>query len=315
MAKMTPRQRAAYALECKIPDQVPTFELEFQLIKDFCGKDYIREKDLVKLTSAEKERKLRKYAFFLIDLFSILEYSIIPVHYLSDKNLISLVRYLKDYSGNKFMFTTHGDGTFSLPDGNGMYEFAYRIADDFDGLKTQAEKMADDAIERNKKLIDGGFDSLILCADYCYNSGPFISPDMFSELIAPYLKRIIDSIRSEGAYAIKHTDGNIMPILDQLAQCGPHALHSIDPMANVDIREVKKLIGHKVALCGNVNCALMQTGTDEEVVQSAEYAMKYGKPGGGYIFCTSNVPFEGLPLERYLLAMEVWKKNRVYETV
>ena len=83
-------------------------------------------------------------------------------------------------------------------------------------------------------------------------------------------------------------------------------------MAGVDIREVKRLVGHKVALCGNVHCAAMQTGTDEEVIASAEYCLKYGGEGGGYIFATSNVPFRGMPPERYQLVLDIWKKHRKY---
>ena len=139
-----------------------------------------------------------------------------------------------------------------------------------------------------------------------------LSPRMFAEFVTPYLARLIETIRNHGGYAIKHTDGNIMPILDQLVSTRPHALHSIDPMAGVDIREVKRLVGDKVALCGNVHCAAMQTGTDEEVIASAEYCLTYAKPGGGYVFCTSNIPFKGLPLERYLMVLDVWKRMRDY---
>ncbi|MGN1250347.1 MAG: hypothetical protein ACI4XW_09725, partial [Candidatus Spyradocola sp.] len=39
----------------------------------------------------------------------------------------------------------------------------------------------------------------------------------------------------------------------------------------------------------------------------------YGKPGGGYIFCTSNVPFKGMPPERYRLILDVWKRMRDYD--
>ena len=85
----------------------------------------------------------------------------------------------------KYLLTRHGDGTFSIPDGNEMYEFAYRIADDPKGLLEQAEKMASSAIERNKRAIDGGIESLILCSDYCYNNGPFISPEQFSNFYNP----------------------------------------------------------------------------------------------------------------------------------
>ena len=173
--------------------------------------------------------------------------------------------------------------------------------------------MADGAIEYNKKLFDCGIESFMLCSDYCYNSGPFLSPQMFSEYITPYLYDIIDNIRKMGGYAIKHTDGNIMPILDQLISCEPHCIHSIDPMAGVDIAEVKRQTYPKgIAMCGNVNCALMQTGTDEEVRESALYAIRSGKPGGGYIFSTSNVPFRGLDLNRYLMILDIWKEHRYY---
>jgi len=53
-----------------------------------------------------------------------------------------------------------------------------------------------------------------------------------------------------GFYTIKHTDGNIMPILDQLVQANPHALHSLDPQAGIDMAEVKRLCGKQVCLIG-----------------------------------------------------------------
>ena len=113
-------------------------------------------------------------------------------------------------------------------------------------------------------------------------------------------------------YVIKHTDGNIMPILRQLVECRPHALHSIDPIAGVDIREVKALVGEEVCLCGNVNCALMQTGTAHEVEKSAEYCLTHGKPGGGYIYSSCNTVFRGIPPERYRLMLDVWERMRDY---
>lgn len=223
-----------------------------------------------------------------------------------------LHRYLRDLIGDTMMIGFHGDGTFSIPDGNEMAEFAYAIADDPDAVREKASRMADTAIERNHRRQQEGVDVLFLCSDYCYNSGPFISPEMFREFITPYLARIIAAARKDGLYTIKHTDGNIMPIIDQLVECNPHALHSLDPMAGVDIREVKRLYGDRVCLCGNVHCAALQTGTDEEVIASAEYALTYGKPGGGYMFCTSNIPFKGMPPERYGMILDVWKRMRNY---
>ena len=160
-------------------------------------------------------------------------------------------------------------------------------------------------LDRAERLRGHGVDGFALCCDYCFNDGPFLSPTMFAEFVTPFLAELVAGYRQMGYYVIKHTDGQIMPILDQLVACRPHALHSLDPMAGVDIAEVKRLVGDRVCLIGNVNCALMQTGTDEEVRASAEYALRSGMPGGGSIFSTSNVAFKGLPLERYELIMQV----------
>jgi len=328
---MTPKERAIAALNLQQPDEVPTFELEFQLEDEMFGKSPInyeeyRRAELDKLTPLEAEKKLRKWAAHHADIYKKLEHSIWQMIYLPDmwepdqpfnapklsKYQIMMNKILREYTEDKYMFHCHGDGTFAIPDGNQMYDFAYRLVDDFDSVLEEAENNCVHAIERNKQIVESGVEVLVLCSDYCYNMGPFVSPDMFSKIVTPYLARIIEEARKIGAYTIKHTDGDIMPIIDQMVQCNPHAIHSLDPMARVDIKEVKEKYGKKVALCGNVNCALMQTGTEEEVIESAAYCMKYGKPGGGYFFTTSNIPFKGLPKERYELILDYWKKNRKY---
>lgn len=315
---MTPKERAVAALNLKQPDKVPTFELEFQLEEEMFGKkfltDDLKPEAFNKMSSLEREARIYKLAEDMTEVYTALDYSIIPVHGIDgcDGAEALLVKYLREMIGDTRMICHHGDNTFSIPDGNMMYEFSYRLADDFDGVLAEAQRMADYQKERNKQLAETGFDTVILCSDYCYNTGPFVSPDMFSRIIQPYLYQIIKSAREEGLYTIKHTDGNIMPILDMLVDCNPHALHSIDPMAGVDIKEVKRLVGDKVCLCGNVHCAAMQTGTEQDVIDSAEYCMTHGKPGGGYIYCTSNVPFKGLPPERYQLVLDIWKRMRDY---
>ena len=169
--------------------------------------------------------------------------------------------------------------------------------------------MVDEALKRAENLRQkGGLDGFALCADYCFNTGPFLSPRHFDEFIAPYLSRLIGAYRDMDYYVIKHTDGNIMPIIDRLIEAKPHALHSLDPQGGVDIAEVKRLYGDQVCLIGNVNCGMLDTGTDEEVIDSTEYALRHGAPGGGYIFSTSNCVYTGMRLSRYELMLDVWRR-------
>jgi len=194
-----------------------------------------------------------------------------------------------------------------------MAAFAYRMVDDPEGLKREAARRVDETLARAERIWKhGGLDGFALCSDYCFNTGPFLSPSQFSEFVAPYLSRLIAGYRALGFYTIKHTDGNIMPILDQLIQANPHALHSLDPQGGVDIAEVKRICGDALCLIGNVNCGLMDTGTDAEVIASARYALRHGMPDGRYIFSTSNCVYTGMRLERYELILDVWRREGNY---
>ena len=339
----TPAKRAVTALTLGKPDEIPTFELEFQLSQEFFGyplsEPRLEAHCRDRYSAAEQEKMVVDLADRFARVYGDrtakemgpafcsgdeekdnrpgLDYAIIPVYgpdwWIPSSPINRAFRKrLREHFGNTRLFACHGDGTFAIPDGNGMYEFAYRLADEPEAVLADARRLAEEAIERNRRQHEAGIDVSLLCSDYCYNSGPFLSPAMFDEFVTPFLAMICKAGREDGTYMIKHTDGNIMPILRSLVEAGPHALHSIDPMAGVDIREVKRLVGDKVALCGNVHCAAMQTGTDEEVIESAEYCLKYGGEGGGYIFATSNVPFKGMPPERYQLILDIWKKHRKY---
>ena len=130
--------------------------------------------------------------------------------------------------------------------------------------------------------------------------------------MAPYLSQVITAYHDMGYYVIKHTDGNIMPIIDQMVDCGPDALHSLDPQGGVDLKEVKKKYGDRVALVGNVNCGLLQTGTDEECEADIRRSLREGMDGFGYIFSTSNCAYTGMPLERYEMMNRIWREEGNY---
>lgn len=310
---LTPKQRAVTALSLGIPDMVPTFELEFQLTRELCGRDYLTQEALDRASTKERERLLKENGELFIEVAELLEYSIIPLQSITDLDaLVTMARHMRDLVGDKYMIWAHADGTFAIPDGEHMMEYAFWLVDRPEEVHRVARENVNAQVERASRLFDAGVDCFILCADYCFNQGPFMSPTMFREYVTPYLAENIRKLKEMGAWVIKHTDGNLMPIIDQIIECEPHGLHSLDPMAGVDIAEIKRLYGDKVCLIGNVNCALLQTGTFQEMEDSAHYALDHGKPGGGYIFSTSNCVFKGLPLDNYLRIHNIWEKRRDY---
>ena len=300
---MTPREKFIMALEGKQPPgRVPHFELVFFLTMEkfgrvFPGHRVFRQWD--QMSETERDLHRRDVADLNIAIARAYEHAAIFLQYPNwgDDEVRRQLDLIREMSGMDYFLTIHGDATYSLPNGEKMMEFVESIADRPQALKDEAARRVDRALERGRRFADHGvLDGFTLCADYCFNTGPFLSPAMFDEFVTPYLARLVAGYREMDLYVIKHTDGNIMPILDALVSAKPHALHSLDPQGGVDIAEVKRLVGHQVCLIGNVSCAMLDTGTDEQVVESARYCLTHGMPGGGYIFATSNCIYTGMAL-------------------
>lgn len=318
---MTHRERFIKALEGKsLTGRVPHFELAFFLTMEAFGKVHPSHRSYeqwIQMTDTERQLHRMDMAQIYIDTARRYEHSAIFLHPNpgSLDETLRIMDIIREKTGDEYFLMIHGDGTYGIPSGSNMSEWCAWLYENKNEAKQRAQKQVDDALIRSEKIQKhGGLDGFALCADYCFNNGPFLSPAMFSEFITPYLAKLIKGYRDQGFYTIKHTDGNIMPILDQLIQSNPDALHSLDPQAGIDMAEVKRTVGKKVCLIGNVNCGLLTTGTAQQCIDSARYALKYGMPGGGYIFSTSNCIFTGMELVRYELILDVWKKEGNYNT-
>ncbi|MCA9450506.1 MAG: hypothetical protein KC931_25520, partial [Candidatus Omnitrophica bacterium] len=297
----TPRERFIAALERKqITGRVPHFELVFFLTMEAFGKVHPNHRSYHQWDQMEeKEKNLHRADIADVHIATAERFghSAIFLHPNphAEEEIFKLIDVVREKSGNRYFLMIHGDATYAIPHGDKMCEFSYRMADEPEKVKEEAQEKVNRALEKAERLqAHGGLDGFAMCDDYCLNKGPFLSPSKFGDFVSPYLAQLIKAYRDLGFYAIKHTDGNIMPIVDQMVQCKPHALHSLDPQAGVDIAEVKRLYGDQVCLIGNVNCGLLDTGTEGEVVESARYSLRSGMPGGGYIFSTSNCIYTGM---------------------
>jgi len=318
---MTPRENFILALEGKQPvGRVPHFELVFYLTMEAFGKIHPSHRvfhQWDQMTERERQCHINDAADTYLLTATTYEHSAIFYHGGvgggTDGMMAVFDRINQKAGGRNYFTMIHGDATYGLPNGDKMMEFVEQLAEKPQEMKDHAARWVDGRLTDAEKLKPYGLlDGFALCSDYCFNTGPFLSPAMFDEFVTPYLARLTRGYREMGFYTIKHTDGNIMPILDSLVETRPHALHSLDPQGGVDMAEIKRRVGKQVCLIGNVNCGLLDTGTDEQAVESARYALKHGMPGGGYIFSTSNCVYTGMDLRRYDLILDVWRREGNY---
>jgi uroporphyrinogen decarboxylase len=135
---------------------------------------------------------------------------------------------------------------------------------------------------------------------------------------ANYLKllttpEILYSFGTTFLYAILHTDGDINPCLEDLASSGIHALQAIDPVAGMDIRDMRR-VGGKVCLCGNMHCGLLLTGPARRVYEEARRLLQNCMAGGGFVLGASNAVFPETPIEHYRAMIRAWEDGGQYGT-
>jgi uroporphyrinogen decarboxylase len=129
-----------------------------------------------------------------------------------------------------------------------------------------------------------GFDVFATTDDMAFNTATFFSPKVFHDLVLPRYQRLA---RKVSLPWIIHTDGNILPFLDDLMSVGIAGLHPIEKGA-MDIRHMKRTYADRLCLLGNVDLNLLGMGSPEAVDGEVRELIRDVGPGGGYIVTSGN---------------------------
>lgn len=302
---MTGKERFLKTLRFEEPDRPPHFEAMFELEKEAFGLQFPDRRSWAGCSAAEKQRKIATCMEVYQRIVETYGWDALSVYWpWGDPDGVAAAK--RTFGEQIAIGGMVGGGLLCIDQISDWEQFAADMADHRDRIHADAERRCQGACQAIDRLVDAGADFIYLPHDVAFNGGPFCAPKDFAEIVTPYLARLIQRVKSRGAIALFHSDGMLMPVLDQILSCEPHALQSIDPMAGMDIAVVKKLTHGRMALMGNVQCNLLQDGPKEAIRKSALYCLQHATPGGGYIFSTSNTIFPGMPLENYEYMLQVF---------
>ncbi|MCD4681569.1 MAG: hypothetical protein K8S00_14400, partial [Bacteroidales bacterium] len=225
---MTPRERFIAALERRpLTGRVPHFELVFYLTMEAFGKIHPDNRNYSQWDQMEeRERQLHRkdIADIYIQTAEQFEHSAILLHPnpYSVEETLRLIDLIRDRTNDKYFLIIHGDATFSIPDGNSMVDFSYRLFDEPEAVKSQADIKVVNALKGAERFQKhGGLDGFALCADYCLNKGRSLSPNQFEEFVIPYLVRLIKGFGVLEFITLNNTKGVFRPTIDQLLEEKP----------------------------------------------------------------------------------------------
>lgn len=168
-----------------------------------------------------------------------------------------------------------------------------------------------DAIELGIQL---GAHIISLDGDLAHNTNTIISPQHFREYLKPYYSELVDFAHQQGVPIFKHTDGDHSKITEDFLDTGLDGIHPIQPQC-LNIAEVKKEIGHRVCLLGNIDCIeTLVSKEPADVEQEVKRTIEAAAPGGGYILSSSNTIHPGVKSENYIAMVHATHKYGRYDT-
>ncbi|TFG21913.1 MAG: hypothetical protein EU533_04865 [Promethearchaeota archaeon] len=220
----------------------------------------------------------------------------------------------KKHKNNIFVMVTNDlAGVFeSASQGMGLNYYFKNAIKNPNFIKEVHQVYAQFTADIYKSYMDAGAEVFVESGDLAYKGRPMMSPKKFRDLLLPSYKLITDTIHERGKKIVLHTDGQVTPLLDFIIDCGFDGLQSLEPTAGVDLALVKKKVGDKLCLMGNIDVAHdLVSGTKEEVYKAVKYAIKTAGPGGGFIISAANM-HPGVKVQNLKWMVEATKEYGPY---
>ncbi len=140
--------------------------------------------------------------------------------------------------------------------------------------------------------------------------GATTGPDYFREFVQPYEKRVIDAIHAAGKFSVYHNCGCAKRLYANYRELGMTVWETVSepPRGDNSLAEAKVALGDKICLLGNLDQVdFLKRATPAEVAAKTREIVTIGKPGGRYIFSTSDYLEKNTPRENVVAMIEAAK--------
>lgn len=310
---MTPRERVLAALDHRIPDRVPRFEVWIDALFDELGQDdpieaYVNlgQDCLMMPSSIQLAASAGKdgvdewgrvwqggvYVDGAVDTEADLERYSPPAALagsLFDEGRISALR--ARHPDHCLIYGSHIGPFMAAYMAMGFGRFFLRLADEPGFVAALLEARTEWCLAVFREAVRLGAEVLVLGDDAAHKNGPMISPRLWREMVLPCHRRIV---REAKAPVVWHSDGNIEPFLPMAIEAGFAGIHGLEPAAGMDLARIKREYGRDLVLVGNIDvrvlCGQDLAAVRDEVVR----CLGQGSPGGGYMISTCNSIFAGI---------------------
>ncbi len=142
-------------------------------------------------------------------------------------------------------------------------------------------------LEAQIEAAGGLLDGLYLAGDVAYVNGMLFAPDYWRRYFKPGLKAMCAVAHRHGLPVFYHGCGRVTDILEDFIEVGIDGVHPLEAKAGLDMLEIRKRVGHRLAFFGNMDVRLWGRGNRKEIEAYTLRKLNAAK-GGGYIFSSDH---------------------------
>lgn len=180
------------------------------------------------------------------------------------------------------------------------------MAMDPDWIRDMAEVYSDLIIKCQDILIEEGGkpDGVWFYEDMGYKGTPFMSRDMYRDLLWPAHKKTFDYAHSRGCQVMVHSCGMVEDLVPDLIDAGMDCLQAIEVKAGMDLVRLKKKYGRRIALCGGLDARVLESNGRRKIKEEIDKNLPEAMENSGYILHTDHSVSPLVEYESYRCFME-----------
>jgi len=176
------------------------------------------------------------------------------------------------------------------------------------------ERVGDFLVEMTKaqiKAAGGMLDGMVIWGDVAYVNGMLFSPVYWRRWFKPIVEKMVQVCHEANIPVIYHGCGNATSLYEDFIAMGMDCYNPLEARAGLDVVELRKEYGHRMAFCGNMDVLEWAEAPMDELKRIVMRKLNAAK-GGGYIFQSDHSVPSNVSAERYEFAINLVRKHGIY---
>jgi uroporphyrinogen decarboxylase len=156
------------------------------------------------------------------------------------------------------------------------------------------------------------FDGVFFYDDMGYRNASLFSPKAYKEIFFPYHKKAWGFFNGKGLPVILHSCGCVKGLIPMFIEAGLTCLQPLEVKAGMDLVELKKDYGGKLAFWGGIDVRKMSNPDPKVIEEEIKTKVTFAKKGGGYIYHSDHSVPDDISFSQYCRVIDLVHKYGSY---